>query len=63
MKLGRPVGSGKSKLDAYRPEIQALLQNGSMQKFIAVRYGTTEANLSRWIKRHSLIQASKSNAV
>lgn len=54
MKLGRPRGSGKSKLDAYRPEIEALLNNGSTQRFVAARYGTTEANLSRWLKKHNL---------
>lgn len=52
--LGRPRGIGKSKLDAYRPEIEALLANGSKQSFIAGRYGTTEPNLSRWLKRHHL---------
>ena len=56
MKLGRPRGVGKSKLDQFRPEIEALLANGSTQKFIARRYGTTEANLSRWIRRHRLGQ-------
>jgi len=50
--LGRPRGVGKSRLDPYRPEIEALLANGSTQKFIARRYGTTEANLSRWLKKH-----------
>lgn len=55
-KLGRPKGSGKSKLDPYRPEIEALLANGSTQKFIARRYGTTEANLSRWIRVHELMR-------
>jgi len=52
--LGRPRGSGKSKLDQYRPEIEALLNNGSSQKFIAQRYATTEANISRWIKKHKI---------
>ena len=27
--LGRPKGSGKSRLDNYKPEIEALLNNGS----------------------------------
>jgi len=54
VKLGRPRGMGKSKLDVYRPEIEALLANGSSQKFIAKRYATTEANLSRWMKLHGL---------
>jgi DNA invertase Pin-like site-specific DNA recombinase len=35
MRLGRPKGPGKSKLDIYRPEIEALLANGTTQKFIA----------------------------
>ncbi|WP_247235529.1 recombinase family protein [Telluribacter sp. SYSU D00476] len=46
VKLGRPTGLGKSKLDQYRPEIEALLLNGSSQKFIADRYRITEATLS-----------------
>ncbi len=54
VKLGRPRGTGKSKLDVYRPEIEALLNNGSTQRFIAQRYHTTEANLSRWLKQHYL---------
>ncbi len=29
MKLGRPEGFGKSKLDNYRVEIETLLKNGS----------------------------------
>jgi DNA invertase Pin-like site-specific DNA recombinase len=52
--LGRPRGPGKSKLDKHRPEIEALLANGSTQKFIAGRYNTTEGNLSRWMKMHGL---------
>ena len=54
MKLGRPKGPGKSKLDAFRPEIEALLANGSTQKFIAQRYHTTEANLHNWMKKHGI---------
>jgi DNA invertase Pin-like site-specific DNA recombinase len=54
MKLGRPTGPGKSKLDKHRPEIEALLANGSTQRFIAQRYNTTEANLSRWMKKRGL---------
>ena len=54
MKLGRPTGPGKSKLDPYRPEIEGLLANGSTQKFIACRYHTTEANLHNWLKKRGL---------
>jgi len=52
--LGRPKGPGKSKLDAFRPEIESLLANGSTQKFIAQRYHTTEANLHHWLKKRNL---------
>mgnify|MGYP002661303202 FL=1 len=54
IKLGRPKGPGKSKLDKFKPEIEALVSNGSTQKFIANRYNTTEANLYNWMKRHNL---------
>jgi DNA invertase Pin-like site-specific DNA recombinase len=54
MKLGRPKGIGKSKLDMYRVEIEALIKNGSTQKFIAKRYHTTEANLHHWMKIHAI---------
>ena len=55
VKLGRPKGTkGKSKLDPYRPEIEALLSNGASQRYIAGRYNVTEATLSRWIKQHKL---------
>jgi DNA invertase Pin-like site-specific DNA recombinase len=54
MPLGRPKGPGKSKLDPYRPEIEALLANGSTKKFIADRYRTTSANLHNWLKKHGI---------
>jgi DNA invertase Pin-like site-specific DNA recombinase len=58
MKLGRPKGIGKSKLDMYRVEIEALIKNGSTQKFIAKRYHTTEANLHHWMKKHAIRKTS-----
>jgi len=58
VKLGRPKGPGKSKLDKYKPEIEALLNNGATQKFIANRYNTTEANLYRWLLKHNLKRKS-----
>jgi len=58
MLLGRPKGLGKSKLDIYRPEIEALLVNGATQKFIANRYGSTEANLHHWLKKRGLTRTS-----
>lgn len=47
--LGRPKGSGSSKLDEYKPEIEALIANGSTKRFIANRYNTSESNLYRWL--------------
>ena len=35
MKLGRPKGPGKSKLDQYKEKIVALLANGSTKTFVA----------------------------
>ncbi len=52
--IGRPKGSGKSKLDKHRDEIERLLAEGSTQKYIANRFNTTETNLSRWLKKHGL---------
>ena len=54
VKLGRPKGTGRSKLDQYKPEIEALLKNGATQKFIAHRYGATEATVSRWVRKQGL---------
>ena len=54
MILGRPKGPEKSKLDIYLVEIEALLQNGSTQSFIANRYGDTEATLSNWIAKNKI---------
>jgi DNA invertase Pin-like site-specific DNA recombinase len=52
--LGRPKGTGKSKLDTHREEIIALLKNGSTQVHIAKKYGTTQPNLFNWLRKHKL---------
>lgn len=54
IKLGRPKGPGKSKLDQYKDEIVALLRNGSSKVFVAKKYGTTKGNLYNWIKKNKL---------
>jgi DNA invertase Pin-like site-specific DNA recombinase len=54
VKLGRPKGAGKSKLDAFKEEIVALLRNGSSKKFVADRYKTSQVNLYNWIKKNKL---------
>lgn len=52
--LGRPHGVGKSKLDQYKPEIVALLNNGSTKKFVAERYHCTPANLINWLNMNEV---------
>ena len=52
--LGRPEGPGKSKLDQYREEIVALLNNGSSKVFGADRYQTSQGNLANWLKKNSI---------
>lgn len=54
IKLGRPKGPGKSKLDQHREEIIALLKNGSTKKYVAKKYGTTSPNLINWIKKNKI---------
>ena len=54
LKLGRPKGLGKSKLDVFQPEIEALIANGSTKRFIAKRYGTTPDNLNKWLKKRNI---------
>ena len=53
--LGRPKGAGKSKLDQYRPEIEALLQNGSTKTFIASRYKAALPTLHNWIHKNKIV--------
>ena len=52
MRLGRPRGAGKSKLDAYREEIIALLKNGATKAYISKKYKTTQPNLHNWLKKN-----------
>ncbi len=52
--LGRPKGSGKSKFDPFKLEIEALLKNGSTKTFIAKKYKTSLPNLYKWMKKHGM---------
>jgi DNA invertase Pin-like site-specific DNA recombinase len=54
IKLGRPKGPGKSKLDEHREEIVALLKNGSTKKHVAKKYGTSSPNLINWLKKNKI---------
>ena len=51
IKLGRPIGSGTSKLDKFKPEIEALINNGATKRFIAHRYNVSEQNLFHWLRK------------
>lgn len=53
--MGRPKGTGKSKLDEYKDEIVALLNNGSSRVFIAKRYKTSVGNLHYWLKKNGIV--------
>jgi hypothetical protein len=51
--LGRPKGTGKSKLDKFKPEIEALLLNGSTQKLALVKNKWVSALVkNKWVKTH-----------
>ena len=54
VKLGRPKGPGKSKLDQHKEEIIALLNNGSTKIFVANKYETSLPNLNNWLKKHNI---------
>jgi len=54
VKLGRPKGPGKSKLDVHREEIIALLRDGMPKKRVASKYGSSAVNLYNWILKNKL---------
>lgn len=54
VKLGRPKGPGKSRLDPFRPEIVALLRNGSPKSFVAKRYQVSEPTLWNWLSKNQI---------
>ena len=47
----RAKGSGKSRLDQFKLEIEALLKNGSTKTFVAKRYKTSLPNFYKWLKK------------
>ncbi|WP_319477379.1 recombinase family protein [Marispirochaeta aestuarii] len=54
IKLGRPKGPGKSKLDGSRAEIVRRLEDGVTQKRIAEDLGVSTVHLSNYIKKNDL---------
>jgi len=59
VKLGRPKGPGKSKLDEHQEEIIALLRNGVPKKRVASKYGSSAVNLYNWILKNQLDVAAR----
>ena len=51
---GAGSGPGESKLDPHQEDIEYLLANGSTQRFLASRYGTTASSLYNWMKKRGL---------
>lgn len=59
VKLGRPKGPGRSKLDDHDQEIRGLIALKVPQKEIAGKYQTTEANLAHWMTQRGIPTARK----
>ena len=51
IKLGRPKGKGKSKLDEYKEEILRLVELKVPKTIIAKQYDTTVVNLYNYLKK------------
>ena len=54
VKLGRPKGKGKSKLDQYKEEIIALLRTGSTKTYLAKKYETSLPNFYNWLTKNNI---------
>lgn len=51
IKLGRPTGKGKSKLDLYKEDILKMLSYGVPKTLIAKQYNTSVGNLYNYLNR------------
>lgn len=51
VKLGRPKGKGKSKLDAHKEDILKLVSLGVPKTLIAKQYQTTKGNLYNFLNK------------
>ena len=51
IKLGRPTGKGKSKLDTYKEDILKMLSYGVPKTMIAKQYSTSVGNLYNFLSR------------
>lgn len=59
VKLGRPKGPGKSKLDPHKDEILALIKTGVPKTKVAKKYGTTVPTLYNWLKKRNITVQSE----
>jgi len=57
IKLGRPQGKGKSKLDKFKTEILSMINYGVPKATIAKKYNTTTQNLYNWLEKQQEITA------
>lgn len=53
IKLGRPKGPGKSKLDAHEKQIQEFLKKGVSLASIAKILGASYGTVYHWVQRHN----------
>jgi len=51
IKLGRPQGKGKSKLDEFKTEILSMINYSVPKSTIAKKYNTTTQNLYNWLEK------------
>ena len=58
VKLGRPPGPGKSRLDPHREEIIALLKTGVPKTKVAGKYGVKTSTLYNWLKKNNILVKS-----
>jgi DNA invertase Pin-like site-specific DNA recombinase len=54
VRLGRPKGPGRSKLDKHEEEIIALLKTGSTKTYLARKYETSLPNFYNWLKKNEI---------
>ena len=53
VKLGRPKGKGKSKLDQYSEEIDAMLKVGAPKTHVARKYEISTPTLYNWLNKRT----------
>ncbi len=54
VKLGRPRGVGKSKLDQFSNEIHSFIKTGSTLVWLGKHYGVSPLTISNWLKKHPI---------